>query len=103
MRQGKRPKREWTRGWCRRIHVQRDLLIRLTGLRENGIGPATAVAEFTIDPSYRGWTFAGVPDPRVALTNQNRFAAGDGRPLWTADKYPTVTIPIPLATWREAD
>ena len=72
--------------------------------RENGIWTRNQRSQlFTVDPSYRGMTFAGVADPRVALTDQKRFAAGDGRtPLWTADKYPSVTSPIPLATWREA-
>jgi starch-binding outer membrane protein, SusD/RagB family len=72
--------------------------------RENGIWTRNQRSQvFTIDPSYRGMSFAGVPDPRVALTDQKRFAAGDGRtPLWTTNKYPTVTTPIPLASWREA-
>ena len=72
--------------------------------RENGIWTRNQRSQnFTIDPSYRGLAFAGVPDPRVALTDQKRFAAGDGRtPLWTTNKYPAVTSPIPLATWREA-
>ncbi len=72
--------------------------------RENGVWTRSQRSQiFTIDPSYRGLTFAGVPDPRVTLTDQKRFAAGDGRtPLWTANKYPSVTSPIPIATWREA-
>jgi hypothetical protein len=72
--------------------------------RENGVWTRNQRAQnFTIDPSYRGLTFAGVPDPRVKVTDQKRFAASDGRtPLWTADKYPSATTPIPLATWREA-
>jgi hypothetical protein len=72
--------------------------------RENGVWTRNQRSQsFTIDPSYRAVAFAGVPDPRVAVTDQKRFAAGDGRtPLWTANKYPAVTTPIPLATWREA-
>jgi hypothetical protein len=72
--------------------------------RENGVWTRNQRSQnFTIDPSYRGLTVGGVPDPRVALTDQKRFAAGDGRtPLWTANKYPSATSPIPLATWREA-
>ena len=72
--------------------------------RENGIWSRNQRSQvFTVDPSYRGMSFGGVADPRVALTDQNRFAAGDGRtPLWTANKYPSATSPIPLATWREA-
>lgn len=58
---------------------------------------------FTIDPSYRNLTYAGVPDPRVTLTNTGKFAAGDGRtPLWLETKYPTQSSPIPIATSREA-
>ena len=72
--------------------------------RENAVWTRNQRSQiFTIDPSFRALTFAGVPDPRVAVTDQKRFAAGDGRtPLWTANKYPAATTPIPLATWREA-
>ena len=72
--------------------------------RENGVWTRSQRSQsFTIDPSYRAVTYAGVPDPRVAVTDQKRFAAGDGRtPLWTPNKYPAVTSPIPLASWREA-
>jgi hypothetical protein len=72
--------------------------------RENAVWTRNQRSQsFTIDPSFRALTYAGVPDPRVAVTDQKRFAAGDGRtPLWTANKYPAATTPIPLATWREA-
>ncbi len=46
----------------------------------------------TVDPSFRGLTINGAPDPRVAVTNgqeRNR----PGTPIWTPDKYPALPPP----------
>jgi hypothetical protein len=57
---------------------------------------------YTVDPSYRGLTFGGMADPRVDVT-QGPGTASDGvTPLWIANKYPSATTPIPLATGVEA-
>ena len=56
----------------------------------------------TVDPSYRGLTIDGVPDPRVAVTNANRNGTAQGTTIWTPDKYPLVTTPMPIARAAEA-
>jgi hypothetical protein len=72
--------------------------------RQNGVWTRNYRDQnFTIDPSYRNMTYNGAPDPRVALLNTGKLAAGDGRtPLWQETKYPAIESPIPVATWREA-
>lgn len=55
----------------------------------------------TIDPSFRGLTVNGAPDPRVAVTNANRNGTS-GAALWTADKYTSLATPIPVARYAEA-
>jgi hypothetical protein len=64
--------------------------------RENGVSQSSSVA-----PPYRAFQHMGVPDPRVSVTDQNRTAT-DGTPIFTQNKYPTLTTPIPIATWDEA-
>jgi len=57
---------------------------------------------YTVDPSYRGLTFEGVADPRVAVV-QGAGTATDGvTPLWIATKYASSSSPIALATGIEA-
>jgi len=75
-----------------------------TPRRENGVWTRNYRDQnFTIDPSYRNLTYNGMPDPRVRLVNTGKLAAGDGRtPLWQQTKYPTISSPMPLASWREA-
>ena len=72
--------------------------------RQNGVWTRNYRDQnFTIDPSYRNMTYNGVADPRVALLNTGKLAAGDGRtPLWQETKYPTIESAIPIASWREA-
>jgi hypothetical protein len=72
--------------------------------RQNGVWTRNYRDQnFTIDPSYRNLSFAGVADPRVSLINTGKLAAGDGRtPLWEETKYAAIDSPIPIATWREA-
>jgi len=55
----------------------------------------------SVDPSFRGLTVNGAPDPRVAVTNANRNGTS-GAALWTADKYTTLATPIPVARYAEA-
>jgi hypothetical protein len=64
--------------------------------RENGVSQSASVA-----PPYRAFRHMGMPDPRVSVTDQNRTAT-DGTPIFTQNKYPALTTPIPLATWDEA-
>lgn len=55
----------------------------------------------TVDEAYRNLTLDGEPDPRVQVTDADRIGTA-GSPIWTPDKYPTVTSPIPVARYAEA-
>jgi hypothetical protein len=56
----------------------------------------------TIDPSFRGLTINGAPDPRVAVTNTNKAGTTQGTVIWTADKYPALATVMPIARYGEA-
>lgn len=56
----------------------------------------------TIDPSYRGLTFGGVPDRRVPVTDAKTNAADAVTPLWITSKYASSAAPIAFATGVEA-
>lgn len=56
----------------------------------------------TVDPTFRGLTVNGVPDPRVAVTNTGRNGTAVGTVVWTADKYPLISTPTPIARYAEA-
>lgn len=56
----------------------------------------------TIDPSFRGLTINGAPDPRVAVTNTNKAGTAQGTVIWTADKYPAFDTVMPIARYAEA-
>ena len=56
----------------------------------------------TVDPSFRGLTVNGAPDPRVAVTNTGRNGTAQGSVIWTPDKYPSLTTPMPIARYAEA-
>lgn len=55
----------------------------------------------SVDPSFRGLTVNGAPDPRVAVTNANRNSTA-GVAMWTPDKYPSLGASMPLARYAEA-
>jgi hypothetical protein len=57
---------------------------------------------YTIDPSFRGVTINGAPDPRVAVTNTNRNGTTAGTQIWTADKYSALGTVMPIAKYAEA-
>ena len=56
----------------------------------------------SVDPSFRGLTVNGVPDPRVAVTNTGRKGTVQTVEIWTADKYTTLATTIPIARYAEA-
>lgn len=56
----------------------------------------------TVDPSYRNLTVGGIADPRVAVTNANRAGTVPGSAIWTANKYPALATPLPIAKYAEA-
>ncbi len=57
----------------------------------------------TVDASFRGLTTeTGAPDPRVTVTNTGRTGTAQGSQVWTPDKYATLTTPMPIARYAEA-
>jgi hypothetical protein len=56
----------------------------------------------TVDPSFRGLTINGAPDPRVAVTNTNKAGTTQGTVIWTPDKYPALATVMPVARYAEA-
>lgn len=56
----------------------------------------------TVDPSFRDLTLDGEPDPRVLVTNSGHVGNAAATPIWTPDKYPDVTTPVPVAKYAEA-
>jgi hypothetical protein len=56
----------------------------------------------TVDPSYRGVTWATVPDPRVTVVNSGVNGQDAKTQIWRQTKYPVVTSPIPIARYAEA-
>jgi hypothetical protein len=56
----------------------------------------------TVDPTYRGLTVGGVPDPRVAVTNANRAGTAPGSQIFTANKYPSLSATLIIAKYAEA-
>ena len=56
----------------------------------------------SVDPSYRGLTFAGQPDPRVNVVDAGVKGQDQATPIWRQTKYPTIGSPIPIARYAEA-
>jgi starch-binding outer membrane protein, SusD/RagB family len=56
----------------------------------------------TVDPSFRGVTVNGAPDPRVAVTATGANGTAPGAAMFTPDKYPAFTTPMPIARYAEA-
>ena len=56
----------------------------------------------TVGPEFRGLTVDGVADPRVRVTNTGRAGTSAGSQIWTPDKYPLITTPMPIARYAEA-
>ena len=56
----------------------------------------------TVDPSFRGLTINGAPDPRVAVTSTGRAGTTAGTQVWTVDKYAALTTVMPIARYAEA-
>jgi len=56
----------------------------------------------TVDPTFRGLTVNGVPDPRVAVTSTGKNGTAPGAQMFTPDKYPALNTPMPIARYAEA-
>ena len=70
--------------------------------RENRVAAQNNVSNsVSIGPLYRAMTTDGVADPRVPTTDLGRNAT-EGTRLWVQNKYATISSPIPIATWEEA-
>jgi hypothetical protein len=71
--------------------------------RENWVFVSINNSNFsTVDPSFRGLTINGAPDPRVAVTNTGKAGTTQGTVIWTADKYPALATVMPIARYAEA-
>jgi hypothetical protein len=56
----------------------------------------------SVDPSYRGLTFAGVADPRVNVVDAGVKGQDRNTEVWRQTKYPAIGTPIPIARYAEA-
>lgn len=56
----------------------------------------------SVDSSFRGLTFGGVPDPRVTVVDAGIKGADRATEIWRQTKYPTIGSPIPIARYAEA-
>lgn len=56
----------------------------------------------SVDPSYRGLTFGGVPDPRVNVVDANTVGQDRSTEIWRQTKYSAIGSPIPIARYAEA-
>jgi hypothetical protein len=59
-------------------------------------------ANLSVDPAYRNLTFGGVADPRVPVTNAGRMAVDGTTPLWTTSKFTSLSAPVRIASYTEA-
>ncbi len=56
----------------------------------------------TVAEPYRNVSYGGVPDPRVAVTDEGTTNPQTGIAIWTSGKYPDVSSPVEMASWEEA-
>jgi starch-binding outer membrane protein, SusD/RagB family len=56
----------------------------------------------SVDPSYRGVTWLGVPDPRVGVVDGGANGVDAVTRIWRQTKYPAISTPIPIARSAEA-
>lgn len=55
-----------------------------------------------VDPSFRGLTFGGVPDPRVNVVDAGVVGQDRNTEIWRQTKYPLINSSIPIARYAEA-
>jgi starch-binding outer membrane protein, SusD/RagB family len=74
-----------------------------SGRRENLIFTQFFRGLFSsVDPSFRGLTVGGVPDPRVVVVDAGAVGHDRQTRVWRTTKYPTIASPIPIASGDEA-
>jgi hypothetical protein len=56
----------------------------------------------TVAEPYRGVSYGGVPDPRIAVMDRGTTNPQTGLAIWIADKYPDPGSPVEMASWEEA-
>ncbi|MBX6363928.1 MAG: RagB/SusD family nutrient uptake outer membrane protein [Gemmatimonadetes bacterium] len=56
----------------------------------------------TVDPSFRGLTWAGAPDPRVTVIDGGTNGQDGVTRVFRTTKYPSIDAPIPIARSAEA-
>ena len=56
----------------------------------------------SVDPSFRGLTFGGVPDPRVNVVDANTVGTDKATEIWRQTKYTTIGASIPITRYAEA-
>ena len=56
----------------------------------------------SVDPSFRGLTVGGVPDPRVVVVDAGAVGHDRQTRVWRTTKYATSASPIPIASGDEA-
>ena len=56
----------------------------------------------SVHPSFRNLTVDGVPDPRVVAVDVGTVGSDGVTPHWNQQKYTSVSDPIPIASWEEA-
>lgn len=71
--------------------------------RENLVNTQTYRGNFSsVDSMFRNVTWNGAPDPRVAVSDAGVKGQDRATEIWRPAKYPTLSSPIPIASWREA-
>jgi hypothetical protein len=71
--------------------------------RENRVYANNHANQFiSVAPEFRNLEVAGVPDPRVPVTDAGRNGNDQSTRLWLQHKYTSLSTPTPLATWAEA-
>ena len=76
----------------------------VTGQRENRVYGFHNLNKFvTVNwLEYADLMLGTARDTRVNVVNTGGLGQSGGVPLWTQQKYTSVTTPIPIASWREA-
>jgi hypothetical protein len=57
---------------------------------------------YTVDVPFQADSFGGVPDPRVTVVDAGITGADNATEMFITTKYPSITAPIAVAKWEEA-
>jgi len=56
----------------------------------------------SVDPRFRNLEYEGVADPRVQAEDSGMLGTGRQFEVWWQQKYTSLSSPIPIASWKEA-